>query len=181
MQFDLTRAVTSSSGSPCDVTVSHGLYSNQPSSRPCFCAHTRLLCSMATPLGNRAMFSYMVILVPLLFLEWTPRTVAQSPISTDMPVPPLQWLNLTASTTNDIHSPPPPLMYSSMGYDPASQSLIIFGGESQAGIPQQNTYLLNLQSLTWSTPSTLVPAHSGSPPARSRALGTGDFAANRFV
>ncbi|KAF8592581.1 hypothetical protein K439DRAFT_1504033 [Ramaria rubella] len=99
----------------------------------------------------------------------------QASLRTDMPVPPLQWINITGLTTG---SPPQPLMDSSIGYDESTRSLIIFGGESQAGIPQQNTYLLDMDSLTWSTPLSNVPKLSSSPPPRSRALGTGDFAAN---
>jgi hypothetical protein len=68
-----------------------------------------------------------------------------------------------------------------MGYDDATRTLIIFGGESQAGLPQQNTYLLNMDTLTWSTPLTKVSTQTLRPPARSRALGAGDFAANRCV
>ena len=103
---------------------------------------------------------------------------AQSPIRTDMPVPPLQWLNLTGLTNG---SPPPPLKDSSIGYDDLTRSLIIFGGESQAGVPSQITSLLDLDSLTWSTPLSKVSGESSSPPPRSNALGTGDFAVNRFV
>lgn len=105
-------------------------------------------------------------------------TAAQSQIRTDMPVPPLQWLNITSLMSG---APPQPLKDSSIGYDQLTRSVIIFGGESQAGVPQQNTYLLNVDTLTWSTPSSKVPSQSSSPPARSRALGTGDFAVNRFA
>lgn len=101
-----------------------------------------------------------------------------SSISTSMPVPPLQWLNITGLTSG---APVPPLKDCSMGYDEATRSLIIFGGQSQAGLNQQTTYLLDMDSLTWSIPSSKVPTMMNNPPPRSRALGTGDFAVNRYL
>lgn len=62
---------------------------------------------------------------------------AQS-ISTSTPVPPLQWINLTSLLQG---SSAPPLKDASIGYDNATRTLIIFGGESQGGLPQQQTYL----------------------------------------
>ncbi|KAF8489109.1 hypothetical protein JB92DRAFT_2756248 [Gautieria morchelliformis] len=100
---------------------------------------------------------------------------AQSQIRTDMPVPPLQWLDLTRLTNG---ASPQPLKDSSIGYDDLTRTLIVFGGESQAGVLSQTTYLLNMDSLTWSMPVSKVPSQGSSPPARSRALGTGDFAVN---
>jgi hypothetical protein len=65
-------------------------------------------------------------------------SVAQRP-STSTQVPPLQWLNLTSQ----LNSPaaPPPLKDASIGYDPVGKNIIIFGGESQQGFPQSQTYL----------------------------------------
>jgi hypothetical protein len=122
---------------------------------------------------------------------------AQS-ISTSTPVPPLQWINLT----NLLQGPSaPPLKDASIGYDNTTRTLIIFGGESQGGLPQQQTYLsvlpfltyfcftqsfidppprpsLNLNTLVWTTPSPQGGAPSTSPPPRSAAVGGGDFAAS---
>ncbi|KIJ56497.1 hypothetical protein M422DRAFT_22661 [Sphaerobolus stellatus SS14] len=127
---------------------------------------------MATPTGYGSL--------PFLLATWgvliLTVVLAQQPISTSMPVPPLQWLNITAlaSTT----SGPPPLSFSSIGYSELQRSLVIFGGESSSGVPQSQTWLLNMDSLTWSKAASLVSTRTSSPPARSRALGTGDFAAN---
>ncbi|KAH9179631.1 hypothetical protein EDB89DRAFT_2110951 [Lactarius sanguifluus] len=100
-------------------------------------------------------------------------TRAQS-ISTSTPVPPLQWINLTSLLQG---SPAPPLKDASIGYDNATRTLIIFGGESQGGLPQQQTYLLNLNTLFWSSP-TLQGGNTALPPPRSAAIGGGDFAAS---
>jgi hypothetical protein len=62
---------------------------------------------------------------------------AQS-ISTSTPVPPLQWINLTGLLQGPSA---PPLKDASIGYDNTTRTLIIFGGESQGGLPQQQTYL----------------------------------------
>jgi hypothetical protein len=120
-------------------------------------------------------------------------TTAQS-ISTSTPVPPLQWINLTSLLTGPSA---PPLKDASIGYDNTSRTLIIFGGESQGGLPQQQTYLsvlpfltsprshsqpffpsLNLDTLTWTTPSPKGGTPTASPPPRSAAIGGGDFAAS---
>ncbi|KAH9006759.1 hypothetical protein EDB86DRAFT_6106 [Lactarius hatsudake] len=100
-------------------------------------------------------------------------TRAQS-ISTSTPVPPLQWINLTGLLRG---SPAPPLKDASIGYDNTTRTLIIFGGESQGGLPQQQTYLLDLNSLFWSFP-TLQGGNTALPPPRSAAIGGGDFAAS---
>ena len=70
---------------------------------------------------------------------------AQS-ISTSTPVPPLQWINLT-----DLLQGPsaPPLKDASIGYDNSTRTLIIFGGESHGGLPQQQTYLSVLPFLSF--------------------------------
>jgi hypothetical protein len=62
---------------------------------------------------------------------------AQS-ISTSTPVPPLQWINLTSLLQGPSA---PPLKDASIGYDNTTRTIIIFGGESQGGLPQQQTYL----------------------------------------
>lgn len=100
-------------------------------------------------------------------------TRAQS-ISTSTPVPPLQWINLTSLLQG---SSAPPLKDASIGYDNSTRTLIIFGGESQGGLPQQQTYLLNLDTLVWSSP-TPQGGTSALPPPRSAAVGGGDFAAS---
>ncbi|KIY49182.1 hypothetical protein FISHEDRAFT_58127 [Fistulina hepatica ATCC 64428] len=72
---------------------------------------------------------------------------------------------------------PPALMNAAMGYDETSRNLIIFGGESSGGFPQSDTYLLDMNTLVWSSPdppSTL----QDSPPARSAPIFGSDFAAS---
>jgi hypothetical protein len=96
---------------------------------------------------------------------------AQS-ISTSTPVPPLQWINITGLLQGPSA---PPLKDASIGYDNTTRTLIIFGGESQGGLPQQQTYLSVLPFLTFffclaqtfidyppvstSTPSSGPPPH----------------------
>ncbi|KAI0053628.1 hypothetical protein FA95DRAFT_1552125 [Auriscalpium vulgare] len=109
-----------------------------------------------------------------LFASFMSRSGHAQSISTSTPVPPLQWINLTGLLQG---SPAPPLKDPSIGYDESSRSLLIFGGESSGGFPQSQTYLLNLDTLTWSQP--VAPTGLGSiPPARSAAIGGGDFAAS---
>ena len=55
-----------------------------------------------------------------------------------MPVPPLQWIELTNLLGGS--SVPPPLKDASIGYDDTDKLLLIFGGESQQGFATQNTY-----------------------------------------
>jgi hypothetical protein len=64
--------------------------------------------------------------------------LAQSVPSTSTALPPLQWLNVTASLQG---AAPPPLMDASIGYDEVTRTLLIFGGESQGGFVQSSTYL----------------------------------------
>ncbi|EPQ59227.1 hypothetical protein GLOTRDRAFT_113979 [Gloeophyllum trabeum ATCC 11539] len=106
-------------------------------------------------------------------LSWPWSSCGQT-ISTNLPVPPLQWINLTPHLSG---SAPPPLMYASIGYDETSRSLLIFGGESQGGYPQQQTYLLNLDTLTWSQP-TGPDGLTSVPSARSGAIGGLDSGAS---
>ncbi|KAH9482635.1 hypothetical protein JR316_0004735 [Psilocybe cubensis] len=99
-------------------------------------------------------------------------------ISTTTPVPPLQWINL--SNVVQGTNRPPPLRDAAIGYDETSRSLIIFGGLSENGLAQSQTFLLNLQTLSWSTPSP-PGTLQGAPPSRSAALFGGDFAASKQV
>ena len=52
--------------------------------------------------------------------------------------PPLQWINLSKLVSG---SAPPALKDASIGYDDTTRTLIIFGGESAGGFPQDATYL----------------------------------------
>ncbi|KAG8916295.1 hypothetical protein FRC01_003245 [Tulasnella sp. 417] len=92
-----------------------------------------------------------------------------------MQIPPLQWLNL--SKLYNGGSQPVPLRDAHVAYDPAKRALIIFGGESSAGVPTQQTYILELDTLTWRYP---VPpdAQQDIPPARSRGVFGQDIASN---
>ncbi|KAK2466201.1 hypothetical protein APHAL10511_001843 [Amanita phalloides] len=90
-------------------------------------------------------------------------------------VPPLQWINLSSIIQSS--NGPPALKDAAIGYDENSRSIIVFGGESQGGISQSQTYLLDLDKLTWSTPSPPATLNS-APPARSAAIAGIDFAAS---
>jgi|SRR5712671_3955436 len=139
------------------------------------------------PLLNILLSSYYLLLLPLQLSR------AQS-ISTSTPVPPLQWINLTGHLQGPSA---PPLKDASIGYDNTSNTLIIFGGESQGGLPQQKTYLyvlaflpflpsefhpffssLNLNTLVWSSPSPGAGLPATLPPPRSAAVGGADQAAS---
>ena len=114
--------------------------------------------------------STVAVMMPLLnLLLWSfyllpfQQAHAQS-ISTSTPVPPLQWINLT----NLLQGPSaPPLKDASIGYDNTTRTLIIFGGESQGGIPQQQTYLSVLPFLTFfvllKPPSIFLQSQSRHP------------------
>ncbi|TFK28754.1 hypothetical protein FA15DRAFT_664799 [Coprinopsis marcescibilis] len=91
------------------------------------------------------------------------------------PVPPLQWINLSPLLQGS--SAPPPLRDAALGYDEDSRSLIIFGGESEGGFVQSRTFLLNLETLSWSTPQPPLNLRM-SPAARSSAISGLDFAAS---
>ncbi|KAF5388241.1 hypothetical protein D9615_000402 [Tricholomella constricta] len=72
-------------------------------------------------------------------------------------------------------SRPPPLKNAAIGYDETSRSVIIFGGESASGLVQSQTFLLNLETLTWSVPTP--PANlQRTPAARTAVIAGGDFA-----
>ncbi|KAJ7507791.1 hypothetical protein B0H11DRAFT_1793448 [Mycena galericulata] len=91
------------------------------------------------------------------------------------PVPPFQWLNLSALLKGSTQ--PPGLKDAAMAYDETSRSLIIFGGEASSTVPQGQTYLLNLETLTWSVPSPPATLQQ-TPPARSAAVSGRDSAAS---
>lgn len=68
-------------------------------------------------------------------------------------------------------------MGAAIGYDDTSRSIVIFGGQTSGGFAQSETFLLNLETLTWSTPDP--PQNLGVlPPARSAAVAGTDFAAS---
>lgn len=98
--------------------------------------------------GDQDIMSFLslIFLSSSCFLLPLQSVYAQS-ISTSTPVPPLQWINLTGLFQGPAA---PPLKDASIGYDNTTRTLIIFGGESQGGIPQQRTYLCVI-------PSFLVP------------------------
>ena len=76
----------------------------------------------------------------------------------------LQWLKISGSGTG-----PPPLMYSTVGYDPALRRVVIFGGESSGGQPYGDTHMLDFDTMAWAKP---VPptTFQTTPPARSHAM-----------
>ncbi|KAG2118758.1 uncharacterized protein F5147DRAFT_666661 [Suillus discolor] len=107
----------------------------------------------------------------LFFMKYISTAYAQKIFA----VPPLQWLNITGSL---LGATPAAVKYPSIGYDPSSSNLIIFGGESSSGIPTDQTYLLNLGTLEWSTPQPEVGLPQGSPPARYMAVSGEDFSSS---
>ncbi|KAK1224372.1 hypothetical protein PQX77_012668 [Marasmius sp. AFHP31] len=115
-------------------------------------------------------------LVILLFFYLFSLSYSQS-ISTSSPVPPLQWLNISPSLTGT--SKPPPLKDAFVSYNQNSRTVIIFGGISQSGLPTSETYLLNLDTLTWSKPAPPAGLEK-SPSSRSaqQSFSGPDFASN---
>ncbi|KAJ7095370.1 hypothetical protein B0H15DRAFT_829274 [Mycena belliarum] len=93
------------------------------------------------------------------------------------PVPPLQWLNITPLLKGSAQ--PPGLKDAAMGYDETSRSLIIFGGETSSGVPQGQTYLLNLNTLTWAIPSPPANLKPTPPPRSAAVFGCDSAASNR--
>ncbi|TFK87067.1 hypothetical protein K466DRAFT_599803 [Polyporus arcularius HHB13444] len=91
-----------------------------------------------------------------------------------MPVPPLQWIEITNLLGG---SAAPPLKDATIGYDDVNRVLLIFGGESQQGFPTKATYALDLSTLQWSTP---VPPDGldQTPSIRSAMIGGDDSAAS---
>ncbi|KAI5123405.1 hypothetical protein M0805_006111 [Coniferiporia weirii] len=116
-------------------------------------------------------FSRLLTIASLFFLSLTLAAVVPP---TDTSVPPLQWIELTSLLSG---SPPPGLKYASIGFDTVSNTLIIFGGESN-GFPLQQTYLLNVSSLEWSSPKPPLAQADIKPPARSLAISGDDVAAS---
>ncbi|KAJ7180070.1 hypothetical protein C8R43DRAFT_1181384 [Mycena crocata] len=101
---------------------------------------------------------------------------ARGALSVD-PVPPFQWLNISALLKGSTR--PPGLKDASMGYDENSRTIILFGGEASSTVPQGQTYLLNLETLTWSVPSSPSTLQR-TPPARSQSVfGCDNAASNR--
>ncbi|KZT12572.1 uncharacterized protein LAESUDRAFT_5846 [Laetiporus sulphureus 93-53] len=107
------------------------------------------------------------------FLLWSVSHAQR--ISTSGPVPPLQWINLTNYLTGQ--SAPPGLIDASIGYNEATRTLLIFGGESAQGIKQSRTYLLNLDSMEWTSPDP-PDGLTSTPPARSAAISGYDLASS---
>ena len=112
-------------------------------------------------------------------------------ISTNMPVPPLQWLNITDLVQG---TSAPPLRYPSIGYDDSSRTLLLFGGESSSGIPTSQTFLsvhlsssfhqltsphsLDFNTNQWALPAPQANLPTTPPPARYMALGGDDFSSS---
>ncbi|CAA7259749.1 unnamed protein product [Cyclocybe aegerita] len=113
--------------------------------------------------------------LPFFYFSLLSSSVLAQNIATTTPLPPLQWINLTNLLQGT--SRPPPLKDAAIGYDERSRSLIIFGGVSESGFPQSQTFLLDLDTLTWSTP-TPPSTLQRTPPARSAAVSGSDFAAS---
>ncbi|KAG0709621.1 hypothetical protein DFH29DRAFT_841147 [Suillus ampliporus] len=113
----------------------------------------------------------------LFFIKYISTVYAQSqkPPST-IPVPPLQWLNITGIIQGATL--PAGVKYSSIGYDPDANNLIIFGGESSSGIATDQTYLLDLSTLTWSALQTQAGLPQTSPPPRYMAVSGEDFSSS---
>src|SRR5712691_10919290 len=98
---------------------------------------------------------YLIFLSSSCFLLPLQYVHAQS-ISTSTPVPPLQWINLTGLFQGPAA---PPLKDASIGYDNSTRTLVIFGGESQGGIPQQRTYLCVISSFLAPFPFLKLPSY----------------------
>ncbi|KAI0775932.1 hypothetical protein BD413DRAFT_602462 [Trametes elegans] len=116
---------------------------------------------------------YVLLGLVLPFLASLETAHAQA-ISTSMPVPPLQWINLS-----DLLDGPaaPPLKDATIGYDDTNRVLLIFGGESQQGFPTAQTYLIDLANLRWAT-ANMPSGLTDSPSVRTAALGGDDGAAS---
>ncbi|GJE84122.1 hypothetical protein PsYK624_001970 [Phanerochaete sordida] len=120
----------------------------------------------STALASRTL---LLLISSLSFLQ-----VSAQSIDTSIQVPPLQWINLTPHLQGASH---PAVKDASIGFDPVKNNLVLFGGESQGGIPLSQTTLLNLDHLTWSPPSP-PSGMDTPPPARSAAVSGQDLAAN---
>lgn len=116
---------------------------------------------------------------PLRLLVWllvTSLNVSAQNISTSMSLPPLQWLNLKQLWATG-GAQPPPLRDGMLAFDPDKRVLVLFGGESSSGNPTQQTYVLQMDDLTWRTPEP-PDAQQGIPPARSAGAFGLDSASN---
>ncbi|KAG1755705.1 hypothetical protein EDB19DRAFT_1924969 [Suillus lakei] len=111
----------------------------------------------------------------LFFIKYILTAYAQK-LPSILPVPPLQWLNITSIIQG---ATPAAVKYPSIGYDPTTtNNLIIFGGESSSGIPTDQTYLLNLDTLVWGIPQPQSGLPQGFPPARYMAVSGEDFSSS---
>ena len=82
--------------------------------------------------------SMLVSLFPIAIVLYSSFAVVQSQqISTNTPVPPLQWIQLTNLIGGN---PPASLKDASIGYDEVSRKLVIFGGEPSPGNAVSATY-----------------------------------------
>uniref|UniRef100_A0A0W0FJP0 Uncharacterized protein n=1 Tax=Moniliophthora roreri TaxID=221103 RepID=A0A0W0FJP0_MONRR len=100
-----------------------------------------------------------------------------SQIISNSPVPPLQWINLTGALSGT--SKPPPLKDAFIAFHQPSRTVLIFGGISPSGLLSAETYLLSLDSLSWSKPSP--PANLQQTPSARSVVGSisgPDVAAN---
>lgn len=121
---------------------------------------------LSTSLASRTL---LFLISSVSFLQ-----VSAQSIDTSIQVPPLQWINLSGLLQG---SKPQGLKDASIGFDPVHKKVLIFGGESSGGIPQSQTYLLDLGTMTWEQPSP--PDNLASPPpARSAAISGQDLAAS---
>ncbi|KAH9951683.1 hypothetical protein B0H21DRAFT_783424 [Amylocystis lapponica] len=116
------------------------------------------------------------ILALLLTLLLRPVATHAQPISTNTPIPPLQWINLTSLLGGAY--PAPPLKDATIGYDDETRLLLIFGGESSQGFPQSETYFLDLDTLTWINRPAPSPDLAAGPSARTAAITGYDSAAS---
>ena len=85
---------------------------------------------LATSLAARTL---LLLISSVSFLHVSAQT-----IDTSIQVPPLQWINLTPHLQGSSH---PAVKDASIGFDPVKKNVILFGGESQGGIPLSQTTL----------------------------------------
>lgn len=115
---------------------------------------------------------------PLRLFIWlfvTTLNVSAQNISTSMSLPPLQWLNLNQLWAGGAQ--PPPLRDAHMAFDEAKRVIVIYGGQSSAGNPTQQTYVLQMDDLTWRTPEP-PDSQQAIPPSRSAGAFGLDAASN---
>lgn len=118
------------------------------------------------------------IFVQLVRAETHPSTVAVPPLQVSQPVAELefndlfvnrcilsQWIRLKLNGTNVA----PALAYSAAGFDYINNQLVLFGGETSGGLFDSNTHLLDMATMTWTTPDPTINKNV-KPPGRSRAL-----------